>query len=243
MTSSRPEACRSREALSVVTTTVVDKLVLAAAALDAAGSAVFTAEDLVVKAWQLFPNTFGLSGYVDPDGRASYPDSNRVFAEIMGSKPIRARGLLVKSGSKQYSLTPTGREYAGRLHSAASPERQAGLSRDVRQHLEWLLRSRAYEKFSSGQLDRISFSDAAQFIGVTPRSSAIEFQGRLSAVQATLRAATDRAAGRALMLDNSESAISPDALRDALEVLEFLLQRYREDWDVIRERKSERVSR
>ena len=63
--------------------TVPEKLLLAA--LEARKrSATFTAEDLVVAAWRLYPDTFGLSGYAD-----QYPDSNRVLTNIMGTKGMR----------------------------------------------------------------------------------------------------------------------------------------------------------
>ena len=75
--------------------TVPEKLLIAA--LEARkSSATFTAEDLVVSAWQLYPDTFGLSGYAD-----QYPDSNRVLTNIMGSKGMRGKGWLRKVGAKQ----------------------------------------------------------------------------------------------------------------------------------------------
>src|SRR5687768_4031917 len=99
--------------------TVHEKLLLAAAGLEDEGKSTFTAEDLVVAAWKLDPETFGLSGHTDESGRPAYPNSNRVFVEIMGSKPIRKQGLLAKSGTKTFRLTETGRQRAARLRSAA----------------------------------------------------------------------------------------------------------------------------
>src|SRR3989337_1721776 len=91
---------------------ISEKLLLAAYSLEEDGRRPFSAEELVVSAWRKFPDAFGLAGHRDDDGRLSYPDSNRVFAEIMGSKPIRKRGLLTKVGSKMYQLTEVGREHA-----------------------------------------------------------------------------------------------------------------------------------
>src|SRR2546426_1543885 len=80
---------------------VPDKLLLAAYHLEETGRRPFSAEDLVVAAWRQFPDTFSLAGYRgSDDGQLLYPDSNRVFAEIMGTKPIRKRGLLIKVGNK-----------------------------------------------------------------------------------------------------------------------------------------------
>jgi hypothetical protein len=88
---------------------VSEKLLLAAHTLEQQGKQLFSAEDLVVAAWRAFPLTFGLRGHADAAGTPAHPDSNRVFAEIMGSKPIRKKGLLVKTGTKMYSLTESGR--------------------------------------------------------------------------------------------------------------------------------------
>ena len=96
--------------------TVHEKLLLAAADLDAEGKPRFSAEDLVVAAWRRDPEAFGLAGYPDEEtGRPRFPNSNRVFAEIMGSKPIRKQGLLMKAGTKMFAITEAGRQRV--LHS------------------------------------------------------------------------------------------------------------------------------
>lgn len=81
--------------------TIPEKLLVAALEVRKR-SATFTAEDLIVEAWHLYPDTFGLSGYAD-----KYPDSNRVLTSIMGTKGMRGKGWLRKVGEKQYRLTST----------------------------------------------------------------------------------------------------------------------------------------
>ena len=71
---------------------------IAAIDLEESGKRPFTAEDFVVNAWKNFPDAFGLSGHLDESGNRKYPDSNRVYAETMGSKPIRKKGFLEKVG-------------------------------------------------------------------------------------------------------------------------------------------------
>src|ERR1700733_5140009 len=97
--------------------TVPQKLLLAA--LEARKkSATFTAEDLIVQAWKLYPDTFGLSGYGD-----LYPDSNRVLTNIMGTKGMRGKGWLRKVGEKQYRLTSAGlKDGEEFLGQAATPQ-------------------------------------------------------------------------------------------------------------------------
>ena len=166
---------------------VTDKLLLAAGNLEQAGRTPFTAEDLVVAAWSQYPDTFGLRGHLDERGRPAYPDSNRVLAEIMGSKPVRKRGLLVKVGTKLYKLTESGRDLAerlGRAHQEESTSRQdaakSNLSRDLQHELQRLLASRAVQKIETGRTGAVTFHDACVFWGITPRSSAIDLHGRLA---------------------------------------------------------------
>ena len=87
---------------------VSDKLLLAAHGIGGDVRRTFTAEELVVAAWRRFPDVFGLAGHPDERGLPLYPDSNRVFAETMGCKPIRKKGYLVKTGAKTYRLTEAG---------------------------------------------------------------------------------------------------------------------------------------
>ena len=97
--------------------TVPQKLLLAA--LEARKkSPTFTAEDLVVQAWKLYPDTFGLSGYGD-----RYPDSNRVLTNIMGTKGMRGKGWLRKVGEKQYRLTSA---WSERCRGPGRPQRRRG---------------------------------------------------------------------------------------------------------------------
>ena len=163
---------------------VSEKLLLAALALEEAGHRPFSAEDLVVAAWRHYPDVFGLAGYSDEHGRLMYPNSNRVFAEIMGSKPIRKRGLLVKVGDKMYELTESGKEYAQLLINRRQGKHveKAGLGRGIQHELERLLTCKANEKYRNGRLADLTFHDACGFWGISPRSSAIEFEGRTSNV-------------------------------------------------------------
>ena len=73
--------------------TVVECILLAAKSLsDLSGT--FSAEDLVVRAWDLFPDQFGLQGYA-----SKYPDSNRVLTKIMVRCGSRSRSSVSSSGN------------------------------------------------------------------------------------------------------------------------------------------------
>jgi hypothetical protein len=174
---------------------VSDKLLVAATKLEESGSCPFSAEDLVVAAWRTFPETFGLRGHPDEKGVPLYPDSNRVFAEIMGSKPVRKRGFLVKVGQKMYKVTESGHQKARGLgvssggNIGAGEAKKTTMRRDVEVEIRRLLASRAVQKVDSHQEESLTFYDACVFWGITPQSKAIELEGRLSLVADVIVAA------------------------------------------------------
>src|SRR5208283_902556 len=93
--------------------TVPEKILLAAWQLEEQGQSPFSAEALIVAAWQKFPRAFGLKGYAD-----QYPDSNKVLTSIMGEKGLARRGWLAKMGQKLYTLTREGKQTVRRLMQA-----------------------------------------------------------------------------------------------------------------------------
>jgi hypothetical protein len=222
---------------------VSDKLLLAAYELEEDGHRPFSAEDLVVAAWKKFPDVFGLAGYRNDQGQLRYPNSNRVFAEIMGSKPIRQRGFLTKVGDKMYQLTEGGREYARELLRAGrdSPHEKAALGRDTEVHLKRLLASKVTEKIKNNRLDDITFYDACAFWGITPMSSAVELQGQLanfSKIVSSAREAIQR--DRIGSFTHGGPAFGTEDLDRLLEVSRSLESRFQAELDVIRQRKDER---
>ena len=196
-----------------------------------------------MSAWQKFPDAFGLAGHRGDNGQLCYPDSNRVFAEIMGSKPIRKRGLLKKVGTKMYQLTESGLEHAGLLlrRRAESPVEKAGLSREVEQQLKRLFCSKAAEKFRNNRLDDITFYDACAFWGISPRSSAIELEGRIANLKNVVESARNVAQEKKVTFEHGGCAYSSHDLDVLLEVHEDLLERFRDQIAVIQKRIDERI--
>src|SRR5438034_979758 len=148
---------------------VADKLVIAAAALDEQVGG-FTAEDLVVEAWQQFPETFGLRGHLDGNNLPRYPDSNRVFAEIMGTHTVRKRGWIEKVGNKRYRLSDVGRQRAFEVTGRPST-RKVVLDRAATDRVRKLLNSRAMLKLRENREEAITFLDACSLWGINPRSN------------------------------------------------------------------------
>ena len=226
---------------------VVDKLLIAAIDLVREGKDPFSAEELVVNAWKHFPDTFGLSGYIDENGRRIYPDSNRVFAEIMGSKPVRKKGFLKKVGVKMYQLTETGQSQAKRLSEQVVGGRivdnvaKTGLSRGMVVQIKRLFSSKAFEKYVGERLDEITFYDACSFWGITPRSTKMDFEGKIANFRTLIETSLKDGKGKDLSFEHGGSSYSPKELMLLLKVHDLLLMNFEEQVAVIRRRKDERV--
>ena len=136
----------------------------------------FSAEDLVVTAWQMDKQTFGLSGF-----KEQYPNSNKVLVTIMGSKGLVQRGYLRREAAKLYSLTPEGIALI-----PTPPARKSELTKDQEKHLYQLLNSAAADWFNTGQAKQITFADALKFWNITQQSDPEQVTTRLAAVDTLL---------------------------------------------------------
>jgi hypothetical protein len=166
--------------------TLPEKILLAAAHLEERGQSPFSAEALIVSAWQRYPRTFGLKGFED-----HYPDSNKVLAGIMGQKGLPQRGWMVKVGQKLYSLTRDGRQVVRKLLlggetpalTATRPAQK--LTREQDLLLQGLLASAAYQKLRQGRQAEWTFSEACRFWSITDKAGA-EIDARLDQLQRQL---------------------------------------------------------
>jgi hypothetical protein len=168
--------------------TVPEKILVAAEQLEQAGQTPFTAEALVVAAWQRFPNTFGLKGFTD-----QYPDSNKVLSSLMGEKGLARRGWLVKTGLKMYALTREGRRVIRRvmLNEDIEPDDEPKLqrlSRDLERFVMGLLDSTAVQKFEENRKAELTFADACRFWGITENMRGDTLDEKLGLVQKQLTA-------------------------------------------------------
>ena len=165
--------------------TVPAMLILAANEIEASGVSPFSAEALVVAAWQKFPDRFGLAGYVE-----RYPDSNKVLASLMGEKGMVRRGWLVRTASKRYALTAAGRRVYREITGAPEPVEADGSPRRLPAPLERFIvdrfGSRAVRKFEEGQRAEVCFGDACQFWRITESMTRDQIDAALAAVQTQL---------------------------------------------------------
>src|SRR2546428_3701136 len=134
-------------------------------------------EDIVVKAFKMFPHDFALRGYPE------YPDSSDIHKPLYG--PLKRAGL-VTTGNKQFRLTSKGIEYAKRISGNGSSRRSLSserLTRDKEAELNRIYKTDAFSLFSQGRAVDILDTDFYGYLGVSVRTGRNEFLGRLRVVQ------------------------------------------------------------
>ncbi len=169
---------------AVAECTVPEKVLLAALELEEQGQSPFSAEALIVAAWQKFPKTFGLKGYAE-----LYPDSNKVLSSIMGVRGLAGRGWLAKMGQKLYVLSREGRQLVRRLLNDGTPapaEDVVKVSREQEKFLSGLWATAAVEKFTEGRKAEVTFAEACGFWGVNEAMRGDAVKARLDHLRAEL---------------------------------------------------------
>jgi hypothetical protein len=205
--------------------TLPEKILLAASHLEEQGQSPFSAEALIVTAWQKYPRTFGLKGYEE-----QYPDSNKVLAGITGERGLPNRGWMAKVGQKTYSLTRDGRQVVRKLMQgeAVPPltarRALAQLGREQDLLLQQLVASTAYQKLQQGRQGEWTFSEACRFWSIGDRlGSAVE--ARLDELQAQLAEIERALAGAAVTLGNGQE-IGAAEVGQLLDLHQKLEQRF-----------------
>lgn len=220
---------------------VPERILVAALKLETAGTTPFTAEDLVVGAWQLYKDTFGLQGYAD-----EFPDSNRVLTNIMGTKGLRGKGWIVKVGEKRYRLTEAGRRAAADLsrdEGADAEERAGVLSREAIAVLERMALSPPAKKAASGQtVESVTFSEASVFWGISARSSANTLRAQLRETEEVLTAAEAavRVGDRILATERVPVRLTSDLVRQLRTLDNEMRLRFDRELQLIARRTDER---
>ncbi len=193
---------------TLVECTLPEKILLAAFHLEELGQTPFSAEALIVRAWQQHPRTFGLKGYEE-----QYPDSNKVLSGVMGEKGLPKRGWLEKVGQKLYSITREGRQVVRRLTvedlPVAAPAPPPRLTREQDLLLQAQLASAAWQKQRQGKQSEWTFSEACRFWNVGDRTGPA-VDARLTELLTALTA-VERVLGKgAVTLGNSRTISGPE---------------------------------
>ncbi len=221
--------------------TIVEKILLAARDLEGEKNGSFTAEDLIVKAWELDRDAFGLQGYAD-----RFPDSNRILTNIMGTKGLRGRNWIEKLGEKTYRLTATGR-FAARSLLDKEQGSDRGASVLTRTYIEIAERMLASSAFKIGaedpRSDEIIFPDACKFWGISSYSSAASLRARMAEIDellGLLREAVSRSPTGTVFLPGSRFVIDASTAARLQALNDVLKQRFSQELDAIGRRTDDR---
>ncbi len=218
--------------------TLPEKILLAANQLEEAGQTPFSAEALIVSAWQKYPVTFGLKGYAE-----QYPDSNKVLASIMGEKGLAKRGWLVKVGQKLYTLSRDGKVVVRRLlqgDDAPPPPPRASsaavhVPKEQDKLLNTLFATTALEKFLEGRKMEWTFADACRFWNITENLAAEILDSRLDHLAAVL-ADLERQVGTGNIVLSNGRSVSADDVAQLYEVHSQLSTRFSRHLTLLRNR-------
>lgn len=163
-----------------------DKILIALHDVSAGTTKVCSYEDVVVKAWQLFPEEFGLRGYTD-----RYPDASDLHKPLYG--PLKEGGFVRSGGrTKSFGLTERGLEHVERLRRPAETEANGGSTRLQRSQVTALKRltdRSATALVLSGKTDELLDTDLYDFYGVTVRTGHKDFAGAVNSVDSAIDAA------------------------------------------------------
>jgi len=159
---------------------VAIKILRAAISLSEGGVGVqiFSANDLVMRAWEMYPIDFSIHPH-------PHPDSNRVLSACMGKRGLVSLGFLRLVSPKVYAVTEAG--YA-RAPSEPVPIDGPQQARDAvtlaRRHLRFLAAmecSNAVNKRT--RRERVSLIDALEFWQIDGGATIEQIRGRLSEIK------------------------------------------------------------
>lgn len=206
-----------------------EKLLRAAGDLADQGHGEFSAEDLVVAAFRLYPNDFSLKGY------SQYPNSNYVLTQLMGKHArMIVKGWFVKTGTNTYRLTPKGFDDLAGLQGVEGVSDKIRLDRQREEGLGRLLTSSAYHMFQQGRYGEVTFHQFCRFLGLAAPDKWQRVQGKLSNVRHLIDEAVHRGeAGEVLRLHfrGKNPTYSPDDLRLLGTVYRALTERFKPHMD------------
>jgi|ERR1035437_1283105 hypothetical protein len=129
-------------------------------------------EDIVVAAFQRYPEDFQLRGY------PQYPDSSDIHKPLY---KMKGEGL-VRSANKTFQLTERGLQAASNLVHTASTN-QDRLTKTEEAEINRILNGAAFKLFQEEKKDSILDTDFYEYLGVTVRTSRANCNGRVATVE------------------------------------------------------------
>lgn len=143
-------------------------------------------EDIVVKAFETYPDDFHLKGY------PQYPESGDLV-----HKPLydfKKKGLLV-AGNKMFALTEKGLVAAERIESAVTGKTVSNterVTRDIEKEIGRVSKTPGFALFVNGEPEKIVDTDFFEYLGATVRTSRNDFLGRLNTLTDVVKVTKDK---------------------------------------------------
>jgi hypothetical protein len=205
------------------------KLLTAAGRLVSGGKQEFSAEDIAVKAHELFRDDFSLKGY------PQFPDSNKVYTQLMGKgAPLFVRGWLEKVGTKTYRLTPKGAADLNQIDSDGAQERNVHTARRQDEEYGRILTSDVFDLFRAGQEESITFHQFCRFAGLSARDKWQKVASQLGQLDHYVKeivSAGESGQGMKFHFRKRNYSYSPEELRTLGALLVFLKERFESEMD------------
>jgi len=148
----------------------------------------FTAEEVLVHAWERDRLAWGLRGFEE-----YHPDAAKIFKELdahAGKLGMVGSGLLEKVHQRVYRLTPAGLAAASALRPS-DPIAREKAGRELNEEIKQILEHPVFRMWLQDQSAPKRFRDAGHFWGIAPGMPAKTVRERVNAVEHTLKAALD----------------------------------------------------
>lgn len=131
-------------------------------------------EDIVVKAFETYPDDFHLKGY------PQYPESGDLVHKPLYN--FKKKGLVV-AGNKMFALTEKGLVAVEELKNIIAGREVINserIPRDVEKEVVRITNTPGFSLFAQGDTQQIVDTDFYDYLGVTVRTSRSDFIGRLN---------------------------------------------------------------
>jgi len=144
----------------------------------------FTAEELLLKSWEIDKHAFGLRGYEN-----SHPDSNILYTKLMGKSGLVRTGYLKKIGEKTYTITEAGLSIASTIRPISN-DVKIKIERGLYDVIVKIINHPIFLKWleSSGEEPK-KFRDAMWFWGIAPGMPPKIAKERISVIELSLKEA------------------------------------------------------
>ena len=152
----------------------------------------FTAEDLLIRAWERNKGAWGLRGYED-----QHPDPEKIYKELnrRGQIGLVGLGLLEQVSPLVFRLTPAGLTAASELDPDDMKIREKA-SREMQQQIKAILGHPVFRAWLEDRSTPKSFHKVGGFWGIAPGTPPRVARERVAFVEVTLHAADDLLNGR-----------------------------------------------